>query len=261
VLAVIRRAASCVALLSIVFIACSSSDDESVSPYPVGQAMVFGPDGGGVSMSVDAGCESPVCQSVIERCGSDAFADVVLDRSGDVADVMCYSGGLAVSELERSPLEGLGISADTVYVFDSLDDGGDVIGPVTVTEPNVILYGGGAALSQIWGVLRVDAPGTLVRGISIRDDVTIDRNDVKLSLVEIGGELTINGNGVTISESIVHGAIHLVGSNTVLVRNLLSGAAELSGQNLVCNLNQRFDDRDADGAIDDAELGGEVMCR
>lgn len=223
--------------------------------------MVFGADGGGMTMSIDAGCESPVCQAVLERCGSEAFADVVLDRSGEVADVMCYSGGLAVSELGRAPIEGLGTAADTVYVFDSSDDGGDVIGPVTVTEPNVILYGGGAGLSQIWGELRVDAPGTLVRGIHIRDDVTIDRNDVKLSLVEIGGELTINGNGVTVSGSVVHGAIHVVGSDTVLVRNLFEGAAELSGTNLVCNLNQRFDDEDGDGAIDDPELGGEVMCR
>jgi len=101
----------------------------------------------------------------------------------------------------------------------------------------------------------------LVRGMTIRGDVTIDKNDAKLSLVQINGDLTINGNDVTLSESVVHGQLHLVGSSTVLSRNLLEGAARLSATNLECHLNQRFDDADGDRYIDSAELGGEVDCQ
>jgi hypothetical protein len=108
--------------------------------------------------------------------------------------------------------------------------------------------------------LRIDGERVVVRGLTIRGDVTIDKNDAKLSLVQINGDLTINGNGVTLSESIVHGELHLVGSSTVLSRNLLAGAGRLSALGLGCHLNQRFDDSDGDRDIDPDELGGEVAC-
>jgi hypothetical protein len=240
--------------------ACSSSDSESVTPYPLGQAMVFGPDGGGMSVSVDADCESDVCQEVQQHCGGNAFADVVLTRRGNVADVMCYPGDLRVRELGVPARQAWVAEKDTVFVLDGVDDGADLVGDVAVGEDNVVLYGEGAAVSVIGGGLSIDGVGTVVRGVSVQGDVTVDRNEAKLSLVEIFGDLTINGNHVTVGESVVHGTLHLVGNDTVLVRNLLSGAASLSGTHLTCNLNQRFDDADGDDVIDDAELGGEVIC-
>jgi hypothetical protein len=240
--------------------ACSSSDSESVTPFPIGQAMVFGADGGPTTVNLGGDCDSDVCQEVEQHCGGDAFADVVLTKRGNVADVMCYRGDLDVLELGAAPRDSWLDQKDTVFLLDSLDDGADILGDVVIGEDNVVLYGAGAEVSVIGGKLSIDAVRTVVRGVSIHGDVTIDRSDAKLSLVEIFGDLTINGNHATLSESVVHGAVHLVGNDVVLVRNLLQSTASLSATHLTCNLNQRFDDLDDDDVIDAGELGGEVIC-
>jgi hypothetical protein len=248
-------------LFAFVAAACSSSRSESVLPYPVGQAMVFGAPEGGVLMPLDSSCESEVCLAVRERCGPDAFAEVIVDTSGAVLDVMCYPGHLSVREIQPDPFDRIGEESDTVFVFDAQDDGADMLGEVVVSGDDDVLYGAGAELSVLGDGLRIDGERVVVRGMTIRGDVTVDKNDAKLSLVQINGDLTINGNGVTLSESIVHGDLHLVGSGAVLSRNLLEGAASLSATNLACHQNQRFDDADADRFIDASELGGEIDCR
>jgi hypothetical protein len=241
--------------------ACSSSARELVLPYPVGQAMVFGASEGGVTTSIDAACATETCVAVRERCGGDAYAEVVLGTPGNVLDVMCYPGDLRVREIGAAPFESIGEESDTVFVFDALEDGADVLGDVTVSGDNDVLYGAGAEVSVLGGGLGIDGERTVLRGLTIRGNVTIDENEAKLSLVQINGDLTINGNGVTLSESIVHGDVLVVGSNTVLSRNLLEGVASLEGTNLACRLNQRFDDADGNRVIDDAELGSEVACQ
>jgi hypothetical protein len=241
--------------------ACSSSSSELVLPYPVGQAMVFGAPEGGVTTPVDAACATETCLAVLERCGGNAYAEVVLGTPGNVLDVMCYPGDLRVREIGAAPFEAIGEESDTVFVFDALEDGADVLGDVTVIGENDVLYGAGAEVSILGGDLGIDGERTVLRGLTIRGDVTIDKNDAKLSLVQINGDLTINGNGVTLSESVVHGEVLVVGSNTVLSRNLLEGVQSLEGTNLACNLNQRFDDADGNRVIDDSELGSEVDCQ
>lgn len=242
--------------------ACSSSGKEPVLPYPVGQAMVFGaaPDGA-VTMPMGRGCSSEACSVALERCGSNGYAEVVLGTTGEVLDVICYRGDLSVRELADTPFELIGSEHETVFVFDALDDGADLLDDVVVTGDSDVLYGAGADVSVLGAGLGIDAPNTIVRGLTVRGNVTIDKNDVKLSLVEIYGDLTINGNQVTLSESIVHGEVLVVGTNAVLARNLLEGTARLLGTNLACSLNQRFDDRNADRQIQDDELGTEIDCR
>lgn len=241
--------------------ACSSSSKELVLPYPVGQAMVFGAPGGGVTSPVDARCTTETCLAVLDRCGADAYAEVVLGVTGNVLDVMCYPGDLGVREIGAAPFESVGEESDTVFVFDALEDGADLLGNVTVTGANNVLYGAGAEVSVLGGDLEIDAERTVLRGLTIRGNVTIDKNDAKLSLVQINGDLTINGNGATLSESIVYGEVLVVGSNAVLARNLLEGDSSLEGTNLACSLNQRFDDVDDNRVIADAELGNEVACQ
>jgi hypothetical protein len=248
-------------LFVLVAAACSSSRSEPVLPYPVGQAMVFGGPRGGVMTPLDPSCDSEVCLAVGERCGGAAYAEVIVDTPGDVLDVMCYPGHLSVREIEPDPFDRIGEESDTVFVFDAQDDGADMLGEVVVSGDDDVLYGAGAEVSVLAEGLRIDGERIVVRGLTIRGDVTIDKNDAKLSLVQINGDLTINGNGVTLSESVVHGDLHLVGSGTVLSRNLLEGAGRLSAINLACHQNQRFDDADADRFIDASELGGEIDCR
>jgi len=232
-----------------------------VLPYPAGQAMVFGAPEGGVMTPLDPSCDSPICLAVRERCGPGAYAEVIVDTPGDVLDVMCYPGDLSVREIEPDPFDRIGEESGTVFVFDAEDDGADMLGDVIVSGDDDVLYGAGAGVSVLGDGLRIEGERVVVRGMTIRGDVTVDANEAKLSLVQINGDLTINGNGVTLSESVVHGRLHLVGSATVLSRNLLQGVARLSAIRLACHLNQRFDDADADRLIDASELGGEVDCR
>lgn len=223
--------------------------------------MVFGTPRGGVLTPVDATCDSDVCVAVRESCGPDAYAEVILDTPGAVLDVMCYPGGLAVRDIDIDPFDTIGEASDTVFVFDAVDDGADMLGEVVVSGDDAVLYGAGAEVSVLGEGLRIEGERAVVRGMTIRGDVIVNRNDAKLSLVQINGDLTVNGNHFTLSESIVHGDIHLVGSAAVLSRNLLEGAGPLSANNLGCHQNQRFDDVDADRYIDEEELGGEIPCR
>lgn len=248
------------ALLAACVGGCSSSEPDSVTPFPIGQAMVYGSKPGGEAIDVAPSCKSDVCSAVRQRCGDRAYAEVILDRRGAIADVVCYAGGLHISELGTGPLAKLREEPDTVFVFDSLDDGADLLENATLTADNVVLYGAGAQLSEMGGKLDIAASGVNVRGIRIDGDVTIDGHAAKLSLVEIRGELFINADDVTLTESLVFGGVHVLGRGSVFVRNLFGKDSELSGSDLKCNLNQRFSDVDQDEIVDSAELGGEVSC-
>ena len=239
---------------------CSSSHTDPVTPFPLGEAMVYGGDGGGVPLEVTPSCQSDACIAVLERCGREAYAEVMLDRAGAIADVVCYRGDLRILELETSPIIGLDDEPDSVIVFDAIDDGPDVYGNATLDADNVVLYGAGAAVSMVGGTLGIEGSSAAVRGLKIAGDVTIDRNGAKLSLVESEGELCINADDVTVTASVVRGRVHVSGSRAVLVRNLIGDGRELLGTTLKCNLNQQFNDVDRDGVIEDAELGGEISC-
>lgn len=258
------RSRASVALGSLVValsLACSSSEPETILPYPVGQAMVFGSPQGGVLTRLDASCASEACAAARERCGEGAYAEVIVNGSGALLDVLCYPGELAVRHLQEGPFDRIRDESDTVFVFDAHDDGADLLGDVAVSGDDVVLYGAGAEVSVLGAGLRIDGQRVLVRGVTVRGDVTIDKHDVKLSLVQIDGDLTINGNRVTLSESIVYGDIHLVGSGAVFSRNLLQGAERLRGSEISCHENQRFDDADGERDVDGDELGAEIPCR
>lgn len=232
-----------------------------MTPFSPGQATVYGGGSGPVSVEVSSSCLSDVCNAARSRCGSGAYAEIMLDRAGAIADVVCYSVEQRVVELGTSPRIGLDDQAGTMIVFDSVDDGPDLYGDITIGEGDVVLFGTGARVSVIGGALVIEGGGVLVRGIRVTGDVRVQGDGAKLSLVEIGGELFIDADDVTVTESLVRGRVHVSGSRALLVRNLLGDGTALSGAGLTCNLNQYFDDSDADGAIERAELGGEISCR
>jgi hypothetical protein len=254
--------ASVVRSFAIVGLCACSSNEEVVLPYPVGQAMVFGESkDGGVMLSLGSRCTSEACLAVRERCGGDVYAEVILATTGSVLDVICYRADLDVRQLAHTPFESIGEESNTVFIIDDIDDGADLLDQVVVSGDNDVLYGSGAALSVLGAGLDLAGLGSIVRALTVRGDVTVKRNDAKLSLVEIWGDLTINGNRVTLSESIVHGDVLVVGTDAVLARNVLANVAPLEGTNLRCALNQRFDDLNRDREIDPDELGVEVECR
>lgn len=232
-----------------------------MSPFPLGQATVYGAAPGGVALDVAAGCQSDVCSAVLSLCGVQAYAEVMLDRAGAIADIVCYRDDLRVVELGTSPVIGLDEEPNTIFIFDGIDDGPDLYGTTTLSRDDVWLFGNGARVSVLSGGLVIGGENATVRGIRIAGDVIVERDGANLSLVEVLGDLVINADDVTVAESLIRGRVQVNGSRALLVRNLLGDGSDLSGEDLRCNLNQYFNDIDLDGAIENTELGGEVTCR
>jgi hypothetical protein len=226
-------------------VACSSEEREAsndVTPYRLGQALVIGDEDGGRLMVVDGDCDTTACEAVRESCGEEeAYADVVLDDDGEVADVVCYKRNVNVVELGEDPVDSASAGNNTVLVLDGEDDGVDVEGDVTLAGNNAVVYGERADVSVIGGTLAIEKNNAIVRGVTVRGDVTIDKNNAKLLFVTIEGDLTILGNNTTVAESRVLGEITILGNNTVLVQNELSSAGPIAGKNLRCNGNVRIE--------------------
>lgn len=235
---------------------CSSSDEGSPkgsTPYQLGQALVIGNEKGGEPTVVDASCETAACEAARERCGEEAFADVILAEDGEVLDVICYKREVAIVELGGDPVASATAGNNTVLVLDGEDDGVDVEGDVTLEGNNAVVFGEGADVSVIGGTLRLEKNNAVVRGVTIKGDVTIDKNNAKLIFTTIEGDLTISGNNTTVAESRVLGEIRVLGVNTVLVQNELA-TDSVTGKNLSCNDNVRIEPQEpADAGAPPAE--------
>lgn len=254
------RQSVCGAIVLCLLGACGDGETRGETPYQLRQALVIGDEEGGRLTEVDEDCDDAECEAVLERCGDDAYADVVLDQEGEIAAVLCYRGNVHVVEIGEEAVETAEAGNNTVLVFDAVDDGPDVTGDVVLSGNNAIVYGEGADVSVIGGSLAIEKNNAIVRGVTIQGDVTIDKNNTQLSFVVIEGNLTVNSNNVTLAESTVHGSITIAGNNAVLVENRLAGVDALSARNLTCNGNVRFDDADDDGEVEDSELGAEISC-
>jgi hypothetical protein len=236
-----------------VALACTGEHHEPATPYVLGQALRIGPDKGGTPAPLGEVCEAhpdqEACEAEVQRCGDDAYADLVLDENESVLDVICYPGHVSVHEVGPDPVATAEAGNHSVLVLDDVDDGADVTGNVTLSGNGSVLYGHGAQVSVVGGNLTIDKNNAIGRGVRIDGDVTITKNNVQLAFCEIGGDLTIQGNNATIAECVVHGRVVLEGNNAVFVRNELAQNTELAGKNLSCNANVVFD---ADAAAPDA---------
>jgi len=233
---------------------CAAKEQESVTPYALGQALLIGPDKGGTPVRMDEVCDGGAetahddCLTALRGCGSRDYADVVLDEDRGVLDVICYPGNASVQDIGNDPVDTATAGNHTVLVFDDLDDGVDVSGDVSLTGNGAVVYGHGADVSVIGGGLSVDKNNAIVRGVRIEGDVTISKNNAQLAFCEIGGNLTIAGNNATVVECVVHGQVLIDGNNAVFVRNELASHSTLSGKNLSCNANVTFDDTESSAA-------------
>jgi hypothetical protein len=236
----------------------SSEDRLAAKPYQLGQALVIGQASGGQLVVVNEGCETDACRAVLERCGADAYADVVVAADGDVLDVLCLRGNASIEAVGTEAVPSASAGNNTVLLLDADADGADVTGNVVLTGNNAAILGQGVDVSQIGGDLVIDKNNALVRSVTISGDVTIDKNNAQLAFTEIFGDVTINGNNTTLAECTVHGALHITGTNTVLVQNRFAGARSLSGKNLACNGNVSFEETAADAGVGDAGAGLEA---
>jgi hypothetical protein len=236
----------------VLLFACAGHEKsaQSWTPYQLGQALVIGDSKEGELVHVDQSCGSEACLAVSERCGQDAYADVVVDEQGHVLDVLCFRGNAKIQEIGSAAVATASAGNDSVLVLDGEDDGADVTGDVVLTGNNAVIYGRGADVSRIGGNLEIDKNNAIVRSVSIQGNVTIDKNNAQLSFTEIHGDLTIDGNNTTIAKCVVFGQVQIRGVNTVLVQDRFAGERVLSGKNLRCNGNVSFEP--AAGDVGDA---------
>jgi hypothetical protein len=230
----------------------------TITPYGQGEAVLIGEVSGGEETQLDR-CEEDVCDSVAEQCGSGAAADIIIDAQGNVVDVICYEQDVVVESVELDQVEEAEAGNKTVLVLDGEDDGLDVEGDVTISGNNAVVWGEGPDVSVIGGTLDIQKNNAIVRGVRIQEDVVITKNDTQMAFCVIEGDLTITGNNTTLAECTVFGEVKIVGQNTVLVGNLFQTEL-LQGFNLTCNGNHGFQDDDADGVVDDIEVGGVIEC-
>src|SRR4051794_40809524 len=207
--------------------ACGSSDTRGAWPYETNRTAVIGhdydnPDGltrhradtfdGDECFDLDGACVRPQ-----RDCGDRGVADVLIDDSGAVVDVICYpTSGVAIENVDGE-IDHVG--NNVVLVLDADDDGVDVRGDVRLDGNNVTLYGYGPDVSVIGGNLDITKNNAVVRGIRVRGDVTIEKNNPSLVDCVIEGDLTIHGNNVSVALCDVWGRLVVEGNNTVLVSN------------------------------------------
>ena len=258
----------CGLLCCVLWLAGCASSEPSPLPYKPNSTTVIGgdydnPDGlalevretpdGDECIDLDGACVKPQSE-----CGDNGAADVLLDDSGAVVDVICYpTDGVAIESLEGEVKK---VGNNVVLVFDDEDDGADVTGDVTIDGNNVTLYGHGPDTSVIGGDLHIDKNNSVVRGVRIEGDVTIDKNNPSIVDCVIEGDLTIRGNNVSIALCDVWGKLVIEGNNAVLVNNHFASAPEIHGNNTRCASNLSFVDANDDGKLSETELGDEISC-
>jgi hypothetical protein len=230
------------------------------TPYDPGYATIIG-DAGNEGPVSTAGCRDATCEETRDRCGPDGAADVIVDATGMVLDVICYGQDVSVVQVpvDRAPSYTTP-GNNAVLVIDGVDDGVDVAGDVTISGNNAVIYGSGPDTSVIGGTVLVEKNNARIRGVRIMGDLTIDKNNTKLVDCVIEGNLNINGNNTTVAACDVLGAVTIRANNTILVDDRFGGTGAISGGNLTCSGDVRFDDINGDHVIDSAELRGPVVC-
>jgi hypothetical protein len=228
------------------------------TPYAPGSAIYVGPPR---DPTYPTGpCHVEVCPDVPDACDPNDAADIVVDASGKSVDVICYGQDVAVATVPVDQVPSFEAKNNTVLVIDSKADGPDVLGDLTISGNNAVVYGGGPDVSIIGGTVLVEKNNAKIRGVRIQGDVTIDKNNTKLLYCVIEGNLTISGNNTTVAACDVYGTVTIDGNNTVLVGDRFAGVNTVAGKNAECAGDLRFDDINADFEISDGELGGAVTC-
>ena len=242
--------------------ACGSSDGAAfATPYTPGSETVVGKEPDPQPMPF-GGCTDVTCKSANDRCGANGAADVIVDSSGKVVDVVCYGQDVNVEHVSVNNVPSYTSPGNNaVIVIDGAADGTDVAGDVTLTGNNAIVYGAGPDVSVIGGTVDVAKNNAKIRGVRILGDVTIDKNDTKLLFCIIEGNLTITGNNTTVAECDVYGTVTIDGNNTILVRDRFNGTDMLSAKNLTCSDVTRFDDANGNHVVEAAEVKGPIDCK
>jgi len=255
------------ALTSTAFFACHHDAGGTALPWDDGSTEVVRRDASRTDTTptvADPSCVplTGACdQPVSSPCGDQA-ADLLLNSRGEVGDYICYPDARTwtVDDLRAHDGDIAQRNNRAVLVFDDAPGEPALVADVHVDANDVVLYGHSPSTAVIAGSLDIDGNNTLVRGLRIRGDVTIEKNDVTLANCVIEGNLVVNGNNARVLASDVLGRVTVSGHGTALHSLRVVGDVVASGKQLDCQDSFRAVDANGDASLSDAEVGGALAC-
>lgn len=202
-----------------------------------------------------------LCIKPQDKCGDEA-ADVVLDAKGELIEIICYPAEetLSVETLDAQDGKVAQNQNNSVIALDAEDDGVDIAGDVAVDANNVVIYGEDPRTSVIEGDVDVDGNNIIVRGVHIQGDVSIVANNAFFYHCVVDGDVTVAGNNAVFVGCDVLGNVRITGNNSHVAGNHIVGKLEDEGKNTRCEDNLSAKDGNADGVLEESELGSALSC-
>jgi hypothetical protein len=256
---------------SAVLLACGGSDaaapagnDTAYTSDPNKTVVLGDGKGGTVSATPSgAGCiatSSGECVKPQDKCKQGERADVIVDSTGKLVDIVCYPATSTPTPVDGQGNVELGKDNKGVVSVDGADDGVDIAGDVSSSGNNVTVYGQGAGVSVIGGDVTATGNNFALRGVTVQKDVTITGNNATLVLCAIDGDVVIEGNNTVIAECTIRGKLTIKGNNSKLVSNNVAGGITVDGTNTVCDANLAWNDANTNGLLDPGESGAAIAC-
>ncbi len=213
----------------------------TVTTTPTGEACVQLPSG--------------ECVKPQDKCKAGERADVIIDSSGKVVEIVCYPALSGPTPINDQGNVELGKNNNGVVAI------GDVAGDVTSTGNNVTVYGSGPGASVIGGKVEATGNNYAMRGVTVKGNVQIEGNNAALVLCVVEGDVIIKGNNAVIADCTVLGKIQIDGNNGVLVANEVGRGIELGdAKNTVCDSNVAWTDANGNKLLDPGETGAAISC-
>lgn len=227
-------------------LAACGSDEAEIGPADkfgagAGTTTVVGDGAGGAAFVTPGAGEcldvKGECVKPADKCGADGRADVIVDSSGKVLEIVCYPAGDTAPTVEQKGDVDLDKQNGGVVAIDGAADGVDVEGNVSSKGNNVTVYGAGPDVSVIGGNVDADGNNFSARGVTVKGNVVIDANNGTIVLSVVEGNIEYTGNNFVLAETTVLGNVKIIGNNARLVGNRIHGTLEIDGQNTVCDGN------------------------
>jgi hypothetical protein len=258
--------------VALVLVACGSDDENPPPPAdqytsdPNKTVVVGAGAGAGTVTSTPSGKDciqlpSGECVRPQDKCKDGERADVIVDSSGKVVEIVCYPASTNPTQIDGQGNIELGKENKGVVSIDGNDDGVDVAGDVTSRGNNVTVYGQGPGVSVIGGRVVAEGNNFAARGVTVKGNVEISGNNATLVLCVVEGDVIIHGNNTVIADCSVAGKIEIVGNNSVLVANEVGmGISVSEAKNTVCDGNTTWNDANGDKRLDPNETGAPITC-
>lgn len=226
--------------LSIFGLAFSCGNDVQELPWEPSTVIYHEANGSRTEVFIEEDCaklSDELCYDVSQDCGEGEAADVYVNESGEVSEVVCFpkvdknSTNIKVVEGQDDALK---IVEDGIFVLEGDADAPAVTGDVSIDQNGVTLWGESPEDAVVDGNVTVDKNNVLIRGITVTGNVTIEFNNAQLTNCVIEGNLELHANNTTVAGCSVQGNVIVTGNNSAFTSVTAEGSFDNSGENTAC---------------------------